>query len=191
VYDPFENDNDLIVQPKKRLVEEAYEEDIGEEDEDEEEGEQEEDDDTDEHEGADSEDAEVEEEEIDKDKDSYEEEAEVENNLTTQHPPPEFEYSPDLTTYASLSSSLSPSSPSPGLGIFSSPSLYSNSFANSSSHSLFSDFAYSDYGAHSDSIIILEEHYPNKKYIYTAKYTLELYLLHFMDLLVSTRHFSK
>ena len=180
VYDPFENDNDLIVQPKKRarVVEEAYEEDIGDEDEDdneqEEEDEQEEndDDDTDEDEGADSEDAEVEdcedeEEEIDEGQDSYEEETEIENNLTTQHPSTEFEYTPDLTTCASPSSSLPPSSPGPGLGILSSPSLYSNSFANSSSHSLFSDSAYSDYGAHSDSIIILEEHYPNKKYTYT------------------------
>jgi hypothetical protein len=174
VYDPFENDNDLIVQPKKRRVEDAYEEDIGEEDDDDdeegdEEEEEEEDVDTDEHEDADSEDAEVEddEEEIDEDEDNYEEETEIENNLTTQHPPTEFEYTPDLTTCASPSSSLPPSSPGPGLGILSSPSLYSNSFANSSSHSLFSDSAYSDYGAHSDSIIILEEHYPNKKYTYT------------------------
>jgi hypothetical protein len=29
VYDLFENDSDLIVQPKKRIVEHAYEEDIG------------------------------------------------------------------------------------------------------------------------------------------------------------------
>jgi hypothetical protein len=107
VYDPFENDNDLIVQPKKRMVEEAYEEDIGEEDEDdyedeEEDEQEEEEDDTDEHEDADSEDAEVEddEEEIAEDEDSYEGETEIENNLTTQHPPPEFEYTPDLTTCA-------------------------------------------------------------------------------------------
>ena len=153
-----------------------YEEDIGEdEDEDEEEDEQEEEEngtDEDEDEDADSENTEVEddgdeEQEIDEDDDNYEEETEIENNLTTQHPPTEFEYTPDLTTCASPSSSLPPSSPGPGLGILSSPSLYSNSFANSSSHSLFSDSAYSDYGAHSDSIIILEEHYPNKKYTYT------------------------
>jgi len=103
VYDPFENDNDLIVQPKKRIVEETYEEDIGEaEAEDEEKEEEDGDDDTDEHEDADSEDAEVEDEEegIDEDEDSYEE-AEIENNLTTQHPPPEFEYTPDLITCAS------------------------------------------------------------------------------------------
>lgn len=173
VYDPFENDNDPI-QPKKTRVEDVYEEDIGEDqDEDEEEDEQEEEENgTDEDEDADSEDAEVEgdgdeEQEIDEDDDNYEEETEIENNLTTQHPPTEFEYTPDLTTCGSPSSSLPPSSPGPGLGILSSPSLYSNSFANSSSHSLFSDSAYSDYGAHSDSIIILEEHYPNKKYTYT------------------------
>jgi hypothetical protein len=89
VYDPFENDNDPIVQLKKRRVEDAYEEDIGAEDEDEQ---QEEEDDTDKHEDADSKDGEVEddedeEEEIDEDQDSYEEETEIENKLTTQHPP--------------------------------------------------------------------------------------------------------
>jgi hypothetical protein len=80
--------------------------------------------DTDEHEDADSENAEVkddedEEEEIDQDQDSYEEETEIESNLTFQHPPPEFEYTPDLT--ARLPFILSPSSPGPGLGILSSP----------------------------------------------------------------------
>jgi hypothetical protein len=175
VYDPFENDNDPVVQPKRRIVEEAYEEDIGEEDEDEDEEEdededeeeEEEGDDIDEHEDADSEDAEIEDDEEEEEHEDDEEEAEIENNLTTQNPPSEFEYTPDLTTCASPSSSLPPSSPGPGLGILSSPSLYSNSFANSSSHSLFDGSAYSDYSAHSDSIIILEEHYPNKKYTYT------------------------
>ena len=163
VYDPSENDNDPI-QPKKRRVEDVYEEDIGEEDEDEDEEEdkqEEEENDTDEDEDADSENAEVEddgdeEQEIDEDDDNYEEETEIENNLTTQHPHTEFEYTSDLTTCASPSSSLPPSSPGPGLGILSSLSLYSNSFANSSSYYLFSDSAYSDYGAHSDSTIILD-----------------------------------
>jgi len=155
VYDPFENDNDLIVQPKKRawVVEEAYEEDIGDEDEDDNEEEEED---------------KQEEEDEDEGQDSYEEETEIENNLTTQHPSTEFEYTPDLTTCAPPSSSLPPSSPSPGLGILSLPSLYSNSFANSSSHFLFDSSGYLDYGAHLDSMIILEEHYPNKKYTYTA-----------------------
>ena len=200
MYDPFKDDNDLVIQPKKRILEEAYKEDIGEGDDDEEEVDEEEVEveevDTDEDEDADSENAEVEddgdeEREIDEDDDNYEEETEIENNLTTQHPPTEFEYTPDLTTCGSPSSSLPPSSPGPGLGILSSLSLYSNSFANSSSHYLFSDSAYSDYGAHSDSIIILEEHYQNKKYTSTAKDTPGLYLFHFMDPLVSTRHFSK
>ena len=105
VYDLFENDNDPIVQPKKRRVEDAYEEDIGEEDENEDEGEEkdeqeEEENDTDEDEDADSENAEVEddgdeEEEIDEGDDSYEEEPEIEIDLTTQHPPTEFEYTPN------------------------------------------------------------------------------------------------
>ena len=155
-YDPFENGNDPIVEPKKRIVEEAYE-DIGEEAEDEEEEnehEHEQGDDIGEHEDADSEDAEVDE---DEDEDDYEE-AEIKTELTTQNPPSEFEYTPDLASCASPSSSLPPSSPGPGLGILSSPSLYSNSFANSSSHSLFDGSAYSDYSAHSDSVIILEEY---------------------------------
>jgi hypothetical protein len=158
--------------------------------------EEEEDVDTDKHEDADSEDAEVkededEEEEIDENQDSYKEETEIENKLTTQHPPPEFKYTPDLTT-SSPSSSLPPSSPGPGLGILCCPSLHSNSFANSSSRSLFDGFAYSDYGAHWDSVIILkEQHYQNKKDMHMANYTLGFDLFRIMGLLVPTRHFSK
>jgi hypothetical protein len=114
VYDPLENGNDLIIQLKKRVVEEVYEGDIGDEDEDEEEDKEEDDDDTDEHEDADAEvEDDEDEEEIGEDDDSCEEETEIENNLTPQHPPPEFEYTPDLTTCASPSSSLPPSSPGP------------------------------------------------------------------------------
>ena len=59
MYDPFENDNDFIVQPKKRarVVKEAYEENIGDKDEDDNEDEEvdkheDDDDDTDKHEDA-------------------------------------------------------------------------------------------------------------------------------------------
>ena len=102
VYDLFENDNDPIVEPKKMIVEEAYEEDIGEENEEEEE--EEEGDDTDEHDDADSEDAEVNEDEDQEEiyEDDGYKEAEIENNLTTQNPTSEFEYTPDLTFCPSL-----------------------------------------------------------------------------------------